>query len=67
MVSLLVSTDDKRLIEMATVGREGVVGVSELIQRQGAIGLSLVQLAGTAARIDRYAFQRVASSRLQVM
>jgi len=42
------------------------VGASELIQGQGAMGLSLVQLPGTAARIDRYAFQKVASSRLRV-
>jgi len=30
-------------VEVATVGREGVVGASELIQGQGAMGLNLVQ------------------------
>jgi len=51
---------------MAIVGREGVVGASELLQRQGSMALSLVQLPGTAAQIDRYAFLKVASSRLRV-
>jgi len=50
-------------MEMATVGREGVVGSSELIQRQGAMGLSIIQLPGTAVRIDRDAFQKVMTSR----
>src|ERR1700734_1747663 len=66
MISLLVSTTDKLSIEMAMVGREGVVGASELLQRQGSMALSLVQLPGTAAQIDRYAFLKVASIRLRV-
>jgi CRP-like cAMP-binding protein len=66
MVSLLVSTTDELSIEMAMVGREGVVGAPELLQRQGSMALSLVQLPGTAAQIDRYAFLKVASSRLRV-
>jgi CRP-like cAMP-binding protein len=63
MVSLLVTTSSQPSMEMATIGREGVVGASELIQRQGAMGLSIIQLPGTAARIDRDAFQKVTSSR----
>ena len=43
MVSLLVTTDGRPHVEVATVGREGVVGASELIQGQGAMGLNLVQ------------------------
>jgi CRP-like cAMP-binding protein len=66
MVSLLVGTNDKLSIEMATIGREGVVGASELIQGQGAMGLSVVQLPGTAAQINRFVFQKVARSRLRV-
>jgi len=63
MVSLLVTTNSQISMEMATVGREGVVGSSELIQRQGAMGLSIIQLPGTAVRIDRDAFQKVMTSR----
>jgi CRP-like cAMP-binding protein len=66
MVSLLVSTTDELSMEMAMVGREGVVGASELLQRQGSMALSVVRLPGTAAQIDRYAFLKVASSRLRV-
>jgi CRP-like cAMP-binding protein len=63
MVSLLVTDGGKPSIEMATVGREGVVGASELIQSQGAIGLSIIQLPGTAVRIAADAFLRLVNSR----
>src|SRR5258708_11699974 len=56
MVSLLVSFNGKAQMEMATVGREGVVGAAEILQNQGAIGLSIIQIPGTAVRIpaDRF-------------
>src|ERR1041384_3706925 len=63
MISLLVTTDGQPRMEMATVGREGVVGASELIQTQGAMGLNLVQIPGAAVRIEANAFQKVISSR----
>jgi CRP-like cAMP-binding protein len=63
MVSLLVSTNDRPQMEMATVGREGVVGASELIQNQGAMGLNLIQIPGVAVRIDADAFRKLMSSR----
>ena len=53
MVSLLVTSNDKPQMEMATVGNEGVVGASELLQAQGAMGLNLIQIPGSAVRIDR--------------
>lgn len=56
MVSLLVSEKDKPTIEMATIGREGVVGATELLQKQGAMGLSLVQLSGAAVQIPAAVF-----------
>lgn len=37
-ISLLVSSDGKPQVEMATVGKEGIVGASELVQRQGRWG-----------------------------
>jgi len=52
MISLLVSTDGQPQMEMATIGKEGVVGASELIQKQGSMGLNLVQIPGAAVRIE---------------
>jgi len=56
MLSLLVTTDGSPQVEMATVGKEGVVGASELIQSRGALGLNLVQLPGAAVRVEASAF-----------
>jgi CRP-like cAMP-binding protein len=63
MVSLLVSANGSPLMEMATVGSEGVVGASELIEVQGAMGVSLIQIPGTALRIDANAFRTLMNSR----
>jgi CRP-like cAMP-binding protein len=63
MVSLLVTTDGKPQMEMATIGREGVVGASELIQNQGSMGVNLIQIPGVAVRVEAAAFRRVVSSR----
>jgi CRP-like cAMP-binding protein len=63
MVSLLVSSNNKPQMEMATVGREGVLGASELIQGQGAMGLNLVQIPGNAVRIAADAFRDVLRER----
>jgi hypothetical protein len=48
----LVTTDGRPQVEIATIGNEGVVGASELIQAQGAMGLNLVQLPGAAVRVE---------------
>lgn len=63
MVSLLVTNDGTPRMEMATVGNEGVVGASELLQTQGAMGLNLIQIPGAALRIDAHAFQKLISGR----
>jgi len=63
MVSLLVTTDGRPQVEMATIGKEGVVGASELIQAQGAMGLNLVQLPGAAVRVEASAFRELLDSR----
>jgi hypothetical protein len=63
MISLLVTTDGQPQMEMATIGNEGVVGASELIQTQGAMGLNLIQIPGAAVRIDAVAFLRVITQR----
>ncbi|MGD0047625.1 MAG: Crp/Fnr family transcriptional regulator [Bryobacteraceae bacterium] len=66
MISLLVATNGQPHMEMATIGREGVVGASELIQEQGAMGLNLIQIPGVAVRIDAGVFRNVISRRPRV-
>jgi len=63
MVSLLVTNDGKPQIEMATIGNEGVVGAAQIVHGQGSLGLALVQIAGTAVRIEANAFRVVLSDR----
>jgi len=63
MVSLLVSTDSQPKMEMATVGREGVVGAAEVMQAQGAMGLNLIQIPGAALQIPAAAFLGEMTSR----
>jgi CRP-like cAMP-binding protein len=63
MISLLVTTDSQPQMEMATIGKEGVVGASEIFQKQGAMGLNLVQIPGTAVRIDANALLKLTESR----
>jgi len=63
MVSLLVTTDGRPQVEMATIGKEGVVGASELIQSQGAIGLSSFNCLAAAVRVDAGDFRNLLDSR----
>jgi CRP-like cAMP-binding protein len=67
MFSLLVtSSDGQPRMEMATIGREGVVGAAEILQAKGAFGLSLIQIPGTALRIGAAAFRELAASRPRI-
>jgi len=59
----LVSSNDKPQMEMATIGKEGVVGAWEVLQKQGAIGLNLIQIPGSALRIDADVFRQVIGMR----
>jgi CRP-like cAMP-binding protein len=59
MFSLLVADNGQPQLEVATIGREGVVGAAELIHEQGAIGLTLVQIPGAAVRVSGGAFRRL--------
>ena len=67
MVSLLVTNADQPKMEMATVGREGVVGASEVIQTQGAMGMNLIQIPGKAVKIGAEAFRKIMTSRPLVL
>jgi hypothetical protein len=57
------------LMEMATIGNEGIVGGAEILQSKGAIGLSLIQIPGTALRIPADVFRNliVSHPRIQQM
>ena len=63
MVSLLVSSNGEARMEMATVGREGVVGASELLEKQGAMGLNIIQIPGVAVRVPADRFLKEVSTR----
>jgi CRP-like cAMP-binding protein len=58
IVSVLAGANEKQLVGTATIGREGVVGASELIQDQVAMGLHITQLPGAAVRIEGPAFRK---------
>lgn len=66
MVSLLVTTEGRPHVEVATIGKEGVLGAAEIIQSQGAMGLNLVQLPGTAVRIEARPFRKLLDTRPNV-
>jgi CRP-like cAMP-binding protein len=63
MLSLLVTANEQPQMEMATIGKEGIVSGEETLQTKGSIGLNLVQIPGTALRIEAEAFRRIASKR----
>ncbi len=63
MFSLLVTKGDQPQMEMATIGKEGVVGAMEVLQTEGSMGLSLVQIPGTAVRIAASAFLKAIGNR----
>jgi CRP-like cAMP-binding protein len=63
MVSLLVGSEEEAVVEAATIGREGLVGVAGLILDQAAMGLHIVQLPGTAIRMDASIFLQHIGSR----
>ena len=63
MFSLLVTSDGVPQMEMATIGKEGIVGAAEVLQSKGAFGLNLIQIPGLAVRIIAEDFRKLARSR----
>lgn len=63
MLSLLVTSNNQPQMEMATIGKEGIVGGSEVLQTLGSIGLNLVQIPGTAVRVEAETFREIVSTR----
>lgn len=67
MVSLLLAIKGEAPMEVAMVGREGVVGSPEVIHALRAIGSRVVQLPGRAVQIGAEAFQEVLISRPRIL
>jgi CRP-like cAMP-binding protein len=66
MFSLLVNNRDGPSLEMATIGKEGVMGASEAFQMLGSVGLTIVQIPGKVLRIEAEAFRRFIQGRTAV-
>jgi CRP-like cAMP-binding protein len=66
MVSLLAMFETGDAIEIAAVGREGAIGTKIGLQPQLAFAKAIVQLPGTALRIDLTAFQQAAARSLPI-
>ena len=66
MFSLLVTSNGQPQMEMATIGKEGIVGATEVLQAKDAFGLNLIQIPGTALRIGADAFRKFAASHPRV-
>src|SRR5207302_10927400 len=62
MGSLIVNTDSRPQMEMATIGREGAVG-AEICQTERCLGIVIIQLAGTALRIPAEVFLKEVAAR----
>ena len=57
VVSLTAAFQNGSTAEMATVGREGVVGISTLLGSDAAVGRYLVQAPGSALAVEASRFQ----------
>jgi CRP-like cAMP-binding protein len=64
MIALIsMGEDGKKGVEVFTVGNEGVVGVSIFLNGDLALNRAIVQLPGTALRIEAQAFRDILSQR----
>jgi CRP-like cAMP-binding protein len=57
VVSLVTVFEDGRTVEMATVGREGLLGVETLLGGDTALGCYLVQVSGSALAMEASQFR----------
>jgi CRP-like cAMP-binding protein len=57
VASLLVLLEDGGTVEMATIGREGLVGISVYLGDEPSQARAIAQIPGTAFRVDSYAFR----------
>jgi CRP-like cAMP-binding protein len=62
-ISLLQVMQDGTMVEAATIGAEGAVGLEGLVDSGSSIGRSLVQVPGEAWRLDAQLLRRLAAER----
>ena len=62
VVSVVAVYEDGKIIEMATIGREGCTGVQAVLGAKSSSVRLLVQIPGTAAKMSRLAFMRAMRS-----
>lgn len=68
VVSLLTMLENGSSVEVATVGREGVIGVSHYSEAERAIMTAIVQVPGKAIQIDaRHFSARLLNDRFELM
>jgi CRP-like cAMP-binding protein len=56
VISLIIQLEDGAAVEMATVGREGMVGISRFLGSERAFSQGIVQIPGRALRIESGTF-----------
>lgn len=57
VMSLIVPMEDKSLVELATVGREGMIGIPVLLDSKANSQLVFCQVEGTASRVEAEVFR----------
>jgi CRP-like cAMP-binding protein len=62
VVSVVAVYEDGRIIEMATIGREGCTGFQAIFRAKSSSVRFLVQIPGSAAKMSRTAFTRAMES-----
>jgi CRP-like cAMP-binding protein len=62
VVSVVAVYEDGRIIEMATIGREGCTGFQAIFGAKSSSVRFLVQIPGSAAKMSRTAFMRAVRS-----
>src|SRR5467141_3387212 len=63
VVSILVGVSDGAKVEMATIGNEGMVGFSAVLDVCRALGNNVVQVPGDAVRLDANIFRNQINAR----
>lgn len=66
MISMLAILETGEAIEIAAIGREGAVGAKVGLGPQIAFARAIVQLPGSALRIETHKFQRVAAKSVAI-
>jgi CRP-like cAMP-binding protein len=66
MISLLATFETGEAIEIAAIGREGAIGTRPGLPPQPAFAKAIVQLPGTALKIDIHRFQEAAQKSVAI-